>query len=127
MSRYNSSDRTIYRDKQRSVIAGVAAGLADYFGSRPWTIRIIMIFLCLFPPLGVLLVVSYFFAAMKLPVRPDGGVSVEELHFSRSMNEAPAETFGGVRHRMRELEQRLRRMEAYVTSPDYEIDRGIRD
>lgn len=125
---YTHDGRTIYRDPSRAWIAGVCAGFADYFGSRPLTIRVIVLLLCTFPPLGVLICLGYAVAAFRLPVKPIGGPAEAAAQaFSRSMNRKPAETFGDVRHRMRELETRLRRMEAYVTSPEYEIDRGIRE
>lgn len=116
----------VYRDRERSVIAGVFAGLATYFGARPVVLRLIAVFLCLFPPLGVLIVFSYLIAAFKLPPMPEKIFeNREEERFWRSVSDSPADTFGAVRHQLRDLEHRLRQMEAYVTSAEFDIDREI--
>lgn len=117
----------VYRDRERSVIAGVFAGLATYFGARPVVLRILAVALCFFPPLGLLIVLSYLIAAFRLPPLPEKLYeNREEERFWRSVAESPADTFGSVRHQLRDLELRLRQMEAYVTSTEFEIDREIK-
>jgi phage shock protein C len=47
--------------------------------------------------------------------------------FDQGVNRAPRDVFQSVRHSFRELEVQLQRMERYVTSRHYELDREFRD
>jgi len=40
---------TLMRPRQGRIIGGVCAGLADRFGLRPWTVRLIFLLSCLLP------------------------------------------------------------------------------
>lgn len=40
---------TLMRPRDRRVIAGVCAGLANRFGLRPWTVRVLFLLSCLLP------------------------------------------------------------------------------
>ena len=51
--------------------------------------------------------------------------SQEKAEFWRGVSNAPSDAFGSLRHRFRELNLRLERMEAYVTSKEFEIDREL--
>ena len=45
----------------------------------------------------------------------------------RDVRVDPSRSFSSLRHRFRELEQRLRSMEAYVTSDAYRVHKEIND
>ncbi len=82
--------------------------------------------LTLLPPLTVFMVVSYVVLAIVLPVRPDNLYETQEqAEFWRGVTTAPSDVFGSLRHRFRELNRRLERMEAHVTSREFEIDREL--
>ena len=49
----------------------------------------------------------------------------EQAEFWRGVSNAPSDVFGSLRHRFRELNLRLERMEAYVTSREFSIDREL--
>lgn len=115
----------LYRDRERAWLAGVCAGIAHYFGTRPWVIRLALVLL-LFTPFNFVVGIGYVIAAFALQPMPERVYhSKDEEQFWRSVNAAPANTFGEVRHKIRGLEQRLRRLEAYVTSKQYEMDREL--
>lgn len=115
----------LYRDTEHRLIAGVCAGLAEKHGLPRLVVRAITVLL-LFTPLTLVVVISYCVAAFAIPEKPrDLYRSPDEEVFWRSVNRAPADTFGQVRHRFREMENRLRRMEAYVTSKEFELDREL--
>lgn len=115
----------LYRDSEHAWIAGVCAGLAEKHGLPRAVVRIIAVLL-LFTPLTLPVIVAYVVAAVVIPKKPvDLFRSREEERFWRSVNRAPSDTFGSLRHRFREMEHRLRRMEAYVTSNEYELDREL--
>ena len=116
----------LYRNKDRAVLGGVCAGLAEYFGFSTGAVRIATLIALI--PFTTIVIVGYVILALVLPVRPpDLYESPEQESFWRDVTNRPRDTFGELRHRFRELDHRLQRMEAYVTSKRYEIDRELRD
>lgn len=116
----------LYRDKENALIAGVCAGIAEYFGWNRKGMRLVTALLCLFPPFFPFIVVSYIILAIALPAKPrDLYETREQADFWRGVSNAPADVFGSLSHRLRELKLRLERMEAYVTSKEFEIDREL--
>ena len=116
----------LFRDKENAMLAGVAAGIAEYAGLNRGGTRIAIVLLMLIPPLTMFIIISYIVLAIVLPVKPaDLYESQEKADFWRGVNNAPSDVFGSLRHRFRELNMRLERMEAYVTSKEFEIDREL--
>lgn len=116
----------LYRDKENAMLAGVCAGIAEYFGFNRKGVRIATALVLLLPPFFAFVVVSYIVLAVVLPVKPeDLYESREQADFWRGVNNAPSDVFGSLRHRFRELNMRLERMEAHVTSREFEIDREL--
>lgn len=111
----------LYRNRDKAIIAGVCAGLADYFGFNTKALRVITgVSAIVFLPF---VAASYAILAILLPVRPESA-RMDEAHtqFWRGVSNAPSDVFSNVRHRFREIEMRLQKMEAYVTSREFEID-----
>jgi phage shock protein C len=118
------SPNRIYRDTSHSVLTGVCAGVADYFGTSRAAVRIATVVLGLFFPLHVVL--AYVIASFLIKPRPQDLYSgPAEEKFWRSVRKSPSETFARAKHKFMSLEQRLRRMEAYVTSSEFELEREI--
>jgi phage shock protein C len=116
----------LYRDKENAILAGVCAGIADYAGLNRKGTRIAIGLLTLFPPLTGFMIVAYIVLAIVLPVKPTNLYETpEQAEFWRGVSNAPSDVFGSLRHRFRELNLRLERMEAYVTSKEFEIDREL--
>lgn len=119
----NSPNR-MYRDPSRGYLFGVAAGVANYFGIDGWIIRALLIvgLFVAFPPV----VFGYLLLAVILPRAPEELYkSDDEETFWRGVRVDPAQSFSKLKHRFRELEQRLRSMEAYVTSDAYRVHSEI--
>lgn len=115
----------LYRDKENAMLAGVCAGIAEYAGLNVKGTRIVTALLCLTPMLGFI-VISYLVLAIVLPVKPEGLYETrEQAEFWRGVSNAPSDVFGSLHHRFRELNLRLEKMEAYVTSKEFEIDREL--
>lgn len=114
----------LYRDRENAMIAGVCAGIANYFGMNRKGVRIVTaIGFLLFMPF---VVVSYIILTIVLPVRPvEPKIDEEKAAFWRNVSNAPSDVFSHVKHRFRELDLRLQRMEAFVTSKEFEIDREL--
>jgi phage shock protein C len=123
----NSTQRfRLWRDRERGIVAGVCAGIADYIGIEPIVARIVTVLglIFFFPPT----VIGYVILALALPPKPPSLYgSREEEVFWRSVNTAPADTFQSLKHKFRDLEDRLAHMEAQVASGDFELHRKFRD
>jgi phage shock protein C len=116
----------LYRDREHAMLAGVCAGVAEYFGLNRKGVRIATVLMMLFPPFFAFVAVTYVVLAIVLPVKPSGLYETEEqAKFWRGVSNAPHDVFGSLRHRFRELNLRLERMEAFVTSKEFEIDREL--
>jgi phage shock protein C len=116
----------LYRDPSRGYLAGVCAGVAAYVGVQPVLVRFILVLgLIFFFPMAV---IAYLLLAFLLPRRPPALYrSPEEEKFWREVSNAPDRTLASLRGRFRELEQRLRKVEADVTSDDFELRRQFRE
>jgi len=116
----------LYRDPENGVIAGVAAGIARYFGVEPIAIRLAFV-LALFV-FFVPAVFAYIVLWIALPQRPPAlFTSREDEAFWRGVANEPDSTLQSLRHRFGDLETRLRAMESQVASPDFDLHRKFRD
>jgi phage shock protein C len=108
------------------MLAGVCAGISEYFGWCRRGIRVATALLCLVPPFFPFIVVSYILLAIFLPVKPAALYEdKEQEEFWRGVSNAPSDVFGSLSHRFRELNLKLEKMEAYVTSKEFEFDREL--
>jgi phage shock protein C len=116
----------LYRNTERGVIFGVCAGLADYFGISRFIVRIVaVIALFMFPPPTLF---CYFMAALLIRRAPAYHYESDaEKEFWRQVRLKPSESLSRLRHRYREQEQRIRNMEAFVTSSEAKLHRAFRD
>jgi phage shock protein C len=114
----------LYRDREHAMIAGVCAGIATYFGFNRKGLRIAVgAGFLLFMPF---VFISYIILAFVLPVKPSEEiVDEEQAKFWRGVSNAPADVFSNVSHRFRELDLRVQKMEAFVTSREFEMDREL--
>lgn len=144
MTAYASTHaRRFVRDADRGVVGGVCAGIADYFGFRLCAVRTIFI-IALFVafPFAVL---TYFAIVLLVPSESSHYeyiVEREVVHRRRRRRmsrrerrraEAEAEEQERVRkaeqvkERYQTLDERLARIEKYVTSSRYDLDREFRN
>ena len=114
----------LYRDKDNAMLAGVCAGLASYFGLNRKGLRLIVAVSTLF--FFPFVVPAYIILMIILPVKPQDLYQDEgQEKFWRGMSMAPTDVFSNLNHRFRELDLRLQKMEAYVTSREFEMDREL--
>jgi len=117
--------RRFYRSRDHAMVAGVCAGLADYFGFNLRVTRLLA-FLSLIMAMPATLLI-YFATVFLVPSAPDAvirpGVDPE---FRRAMRSDPAQTLSDIRRRFQSLNNRLARLERYVTSPRFNLDQEFR-
>ena len=122
----SSTRYRLWRDRDRGIIAGVCAGIADYVGVEPIVVRLVVVLglIFFFPPT----IVAYIILAIVLrPKPPTLYASADEEAFWRSVGTAPADTFNSLKRKFADLEARLGHMESQVASGDFELHRQFRD
>jgi phage shock protein C len=122
----DSKRHRLWRDRDRGIIAGVCAGIADYFDIEPIWVRLAAV-LCLvfFFPLTL---VAYVVLAIVLRRKPPAlYASPDEEAFWRGVGITPADTLQSLKRKFADFEARLDQMEAEVASGDFELHRRFRD
>ena len=140
----------LYRNPGKGKIAGVCAGLADYFGWETWLVRILVVSGVLFGmPFLILIYVAGWFILDKAPQMPhkktDGtfaqnnkaeqyntfneqDLSQESIKVKSRIwqsGEPPKQAFHDIKRKFSLLERKLQVMEQYVTSPEFTVSREI--
>src|SRR5262245_59985657 len=116
----------LYRNPQRGMIAGVCAGVADYFGFDLAITRLLVVVAALFS--FPFMCIAYFAAAFRVrrkPTAEPGGEYVVDP-VQRKVRTDPHDMLSSVRYRFRDLDSRLQRLEKYVTSNRFALDREFR-
>lgn len=145
--------KDLYRDPQKGKIAGVCAGLAEYFGWELWLVRILAVS-AFFLSAGTFVVVSYIAAWFILDKK--SGTKGAKTSFSEQSKvtrpvgkgwhnqideedddkvvvkskiwqagEPPKQAFHDIQQRFTKNESRLRKVETYVTSSEFQLNREI--
>lgn len=147
--------RELFRNPSRGKIAGVCAGIADYFGWETWLVRILVVSGVLFGmPFLILGYVAAWFILDKQPgSQPvkgghkshrssrrgsSGSTNADEQYDYEQANESikvksriwqsgepPKQAFHDIRRKFRTLEKQLQSIERYVTSPEFTVSREI--
>ena len=124
-----TTGRRLYRDADRAVLGGVCAGLATYLGFNLKVTRFLCIiaFLCAFP----FAVFAYLVAVLVIPssssrIYDDEMSEVRRKEALREEILRAKPTVRDVRERYREMDERLARIEKYVTSSRYKLDEEFR-
>lgn len=113
----------LYRNSRDGMIAGVCAGVADYFGFDLTITRVLVVLAAIF--FFPFTVVAYVVLALLLPKKPPelGYGSEAEAELDRRMRAEPHASLHSIRHRFREIDRRLQNIERYVTSKRFNLDR----
>ena len=130
MSRRNTqvapNRNRLYRDKDRAIFAGVCAGIADWTGFNLTALRVITVLMAL--PFTAVIIIGYLALWILIPKRPRNLYRDEdEQEFWQEVRRSPSDSVGVMNRRFRDLDGRLQRMEAWLTSNEYRIDRELRD
>jgi len=141
--------RELYRNTSHGKIAGVCAGIADYFGWETWLVRILVVSGVLF---GIpFLILGYIAAWLILDKAPKMSNKFHHTESSEAdasrdkvecvsdyenesikvktrvwqSGEPPKQAFHDIRRKFSSLEKQLQCIEQYVTSSEFNVAREI--
>ena len=124
--------RRLYRDPSRQKIAGVCAGIANYYGVETWVARCIAVTGMLFLPSIVFPAYWIMYFVMDKPSKEtmrDDDSGAQKDHSSPApefgTRLSPRRSLRNAQVDLAEVELRLRRMESHVTSDQYELRREL--
>ncbi len=130
----------LYRDREQGMIAGVCAGLADFFELNVRMTRILVVVGAIFFPSVIFAYIALALLLKTKSTRDQNGASEDSRRRKKKHRRArregggatdtasrdrapPDATLSRVRRRFRDLDVRLQRLEKYVTSERYRLDR----
>lgn len=141
--------KQLQRDTQHGKIAGVCAGIADYFGIETWLVRIATVAATLLlagPFVPVFYIAAWFILDKK---QPEHGYTTSRNHSKKpsmkgwqndvddddkkvevkakvwQAGEPPKQALYDIKHKLLRIETRLRKVETYVTSSEFQLNREI--
>jgi phage shock protein C len=140
--RVNPRSGRLYRDPEHQKIAGVCAGVARYFGVDRWIVRLAALTGLLFMPAVVMPAYWIAYFLMDTPAKSEAAVNAQEQTKNRgrksrrgSVNNSsdaesnqPFQPSRSLRYTSADLTQaelRLRRLESFVTSDQYELHKEL--
>jgi phage shock protein C len=129
------SDRHFYRDRDRAVLGGVCAGLADYLGFNLKVTRCLafIAFLMAMP----IAIIAYLAAVFLIPSESRRGRDTEADGYcgkrkrrkykkEKQNIESPKPPVAEhINQRCESLDERLKRLEKHVTSKRYQLDQEL--
>lgn len=130
-------NKALTRDPERGKVAGVCAGIADYFGIEVWLVRIVtasMIILTGFTGIPLLLYLVAWCVLDKKSASYDDEDPVLQSHFHRDVGiknyawqqgKTAHSAVKDLESRYQRLEQRLQHLETHVTSQQFDLRREI--
>ncbi len=120
--------KSLYRDPVNGKLAGVCAGVANYFGIETWLVRIIAVTAGLLGA-GFFVVVAYIALALMLEKQPYQA-KPEAQYYEHKLKSKPWQSGGSpsqvvenLEKEFVELEASIQTMEAYVTSETFKVNR----
>ena len=130
------SQQRFARDADRALLAGVCAGIANYFGFNLRVTRLLVV-IAFFVAMPITLI-TYFAIVLLVPAESnrygyrdrDCGRRRRRRMSRRERKEAAEESkrqaAEAISRRTKSLDERLARIEKYVTSTRYDLDREFR-
>ncbi len=116
----------LYRDVENKKISGVCAGLADYFSINVTLVRIV----CVISAITFTLVTVGLYICgwiFLMPKPKDLYTDPLDEEYWRRYRRSPRDTLGQARNKFLRLETRLRKLERYITSKKFNLDREFQD
>lgn len=123
--------KKLRRDRSRSKISGVCAGISNYWDIKVKWVRVAAVLGLIFLPMPVLIaygLATFFIKAEELPPATSGHAQEAEPGAgpSRYQDLPPDLSFPTLRAKFKELEERAGAMETQVTSHEFHLRRDFR-
>ncbi len=124
--------KSLYRDTENGKIAGVCAGIANYFGLEIWLVRIAVVSAALLGGSFLVLLAYIAFALMleRQPYDLQQQTQASREHQVKNKpwqaGETPEMVINNIDAELEKIEKRLQEMEAYVTSDAFKLNREFR-
>ncbi len=118
----------IRRDPDNGILFGVCAGLADYYGWRRRTTRLVVALLALFVNWPIIL--AYAIAVFVFPTVDEKRPTPKRkaAQSAQPGGEPPRPRYSGpLRERYARIERRMRRVEAYLHGNEHQLRAAFRD
>lgn len=120
------SRNRLYRNPRRGILGGICAGIAEWTGFNLTALRVIVVLLAL--PFTAVMTIGYVLLWILVPRRPAGLYRDEsDEAFWQEVRRGPKDGVARLNQRFRDLDRRLQRMEAWLTSSEYRIYRELGD
>ncbi|WP_299494206.1 envelope stress response membrane protein PspC [uncultured Shewanella sp.] len=125
-----TNGKTLYRIPTLGKIAGVCAGVADYFNIEVWLVRVVAASMFLLGGYGIVFII-YVLLWMILDIKPlaaKTGAEHQDVEIKKTVWRPgePAQTvLQDVDAQFKSLEWRLQRMERHVTSDNFDLKNQI--
>ncbi len=111
----------LYKNPRKGFIFGVCAGVADYFAFDATVVRVMTVLGSMFA--FPIVCIGYVVLGFILPVRPFDDSEPDRVDpVQRQARSDPHQMLSSVRHRARDLDARLQKLEKYVTSNRFKLD-----
>jgi len=130
-----ATERRFVRNADRAWLGGVCAGIADYFGFNLGVTRLLVV-IAFFAAMPVTLI-AYFAMVCLVPAESKFGYTrsccgprrrrrMSRRERREAAEEARRDAAEAVSRRAKSLDERLARIEKYVTSSRYDLDREFK-
>jgi len=123
--------KEFYRIPEQGKIAGVCAGIAERFNMEVWLVRVCVASAFFLGGSGFVFLM-YIAAWFMLDKKPFSSPKIGGLEHSVSVKskvwqqgQPPREAFREVKTQFRQIELRLRNVESFVTSKEFDLARQI--
>jgi phage shock protein C len=122
-------NKKLYRDPKNAKLGGICAGLAEYFGTEIWIIRLLVISAFLFSA-GFFVLLIYVIAYFILDEMPDQRKWQQSAYKKHNIKQkswqaghSAEQILENVSKELNQVEKDIEHLEAYVTSFSYKMDR----
>ena len=126
-------NKKLYRDPKNGKLGGICAGLAEYFGTETWLIRLLVISAFLFSA-GFFVTLAYISAYLLLDKMPEQRKQQQSIYKSHNIKQKPWQSghsaeqiLQNISRELDDIENDIQNMEAYVTSFAFKMDREFKE
>lgn len=123
--------KKLYKNTKEKKILGVCAGIADYLEVDVTIVRILTVLAMLIP--GSVVFIAYFIAYFILDEKPKASYTPKNTEYSKvaetleEANNSSRTTFKNCSRKFSAIHERLTRMEAYVTSSKFKLEKEFKN